>query len=302
MIDAFPAMNQLDKFLEMPRRVDRWLKKSIGEGNELLYHFVRLFLIAVVFALVVAVAVEIVLLILRVVSIVVAAVIAALPYLLALAIAGGIAASIIYVRRKRAKRGQKAETPGEATSAVVPQKLSPVKSPTGPSDDDPGVRRSLLAADQPTRSALQTVLTSLQRFDHRLELVITQIHYTDLFGDNWAIVRQFVESPQGKIVPDVSSALLEIIILYKRAQEARWVPINQDRIHAWWTEAARRRKWLSEVFESTAVQSGPGEAEDPSTRGEPLPDELSKPVAPSPGVPPTLDDLLQYYERMRHVE
>ena len=98
------------------------------------------------------------------------------------------------------------------------------------------MRKSLLAADQPTRSALQAVLTTLQAFDHRLELVITPVHYTDLFGDNWAIVRQFVESPHGKSVPETSQALLEIIILYKRAQEARWVPINHDRIHAWWTE------------------------------------------------------------------
>ena len=294
-------MPKLDKFLEAPRRVDRWLKKAVGEGNELLYHFVRLLLIAVVFALVVGVLVEIVWLIWRAVSLVFAAFIVALPYLLALAFIGGIAALVVYYRRKKSKGLQKAESPGKAGGAIAPQKLSAAKSETRPSDDDPGLRRSLLAADNQTRSALQSVLTSLLRFDHRLELVITPIHYTDLFGDNWAIVRQFVESPPGRSVPEVSAALLEIVILYKRAQEARWVPINHDRIHAWWTEAARRRKWLSELFDSTAAESGPGAPEGRPASDASSPDEPPKPVAPTPGVAPTLDDLLQYYERMKRV-
>jgi hypothetical protein len=293
-------MSKLEKLLELPRRVDRRLKKVIGEGNELLYHFVRLLLIAVIFAVVVAVVVEIVLALYRAISIVIGALIVAWPYLLALAIVAGIAALIVFVRRRRAKRRQKVEPPGEATSAVAPQKHSPAVTAARPSDEDT-IRRSMLAADQPTRAALQTVLTSLQRFDHRLELVITQVHYTDLFGDNWAVVRQFVESPQGRGVPEVSSALLEIVILYKRAQEARWVPINHDRIHAWWTEAARRRKGLSEVFDSTAAQTGPGEAADRPASGAASPDESPKPDAATPGVPPTLDDLLEYYERMKRV-
>jgi hypothetical protein len=287
-------MTKFDKFLELPRRFDRWLKKAIGEGNELLYHFVRLLLIAVVFALVVAVVVEIVLAVYRAISIVVSALIVALPYLLAIAVVAGIVALIVYVRRRRAKLSPKSESPGEATTAVVPQKFSPANQEVRPPDNDPSMQRSLLAADQPTRTALQTVLTSLQRFDHRLELVITQVHYTDLFGDNWAVVRQFVESPQGRCVPEVSAALLEIIILYKRAQEARWVPINQDRIHAWWTEAARRRKGLSEIVESTT--GGVGAAEK-KVGG--LDEPQSIPAAPKPGVPPTLDDLLQYYDRMK---
>ncbi len=210
-------MSNLDKFLEVPRRVDRWLKKVIGQENDLLYHFVRLLLIAIVFALVVAVVVEIVWLIWRAMSLAFSAFIVALPYLLAAAIIAGVAALTVYVRRKRSKRPQRAETPGEAAGAIAPQKLSPASPQTRPPDDDPGISRSLLSADQPTRGALQAVLTSLQRFDHRLELVITQVHYTDLFGDNWAVVRQFVESPQGRGMTEVSAALLEIIILYKRA-------------------------------------------------------------------------------------
>jgi hypothetical protein len=287
-------MSKLDKFLELPRRFDRWLKKAIGEGNELLYHFVRLLLIAIVFALVVAIVVEIALAVFRAISIVVAALIVALPYLLAIAIIAGIVA-IVYFYRKRSGRLKKSETP----SHVDEQDLQPIKVRATQSDD-PDMRRSLLAADQQTRSALQIVLTSLQRFDHRLEMIITHVHYTDLFGDNWAIVRQFVESPQGKGVPDVSAALVEIIILYKRAQEARWVPINHDRIHAWWAEAARRRKWLSEVFESTAAAATAGvlkESGSGASVDAPSPD-AAKAISSKPGVPPTLDDLLQYYEQM----
>ncbi len=294
-------MPKLENFLAVPRRVDRWLKKLIGEENELLYYFVRLLLIVVIFALIVAVLVEIVWLIWRAVSLVFAAFIAARWYLLALAIIGGIAALVVYYRRKKSKGLQKTDSPGEVGGAIAPQKHSTAKLETRPAEDDLGLRKSLLAADNQTRSALQSVLTSLLRFDHRLELVITPIHYTDLFGDNWAIVRQFVESPPGRSVPEVSTALLEIVILYKRAQEARWVPINHDRIHAWWTEAARRRKWLSELFESTAAESGPGApkghpASDASPRDEP-----PKPIAPTPGVAPTLDDLLQYNERMKRM-
>ena len=295
-------MSKLDKFLELPRRVDRWLKKVIGEGNDLLYQFVRLLLIAVIFALVVAIVVEIVLVLLRAISIVIAALIVALPYLLAIALVAGIVALFIYFRRRKAKQLKKMVTPSEASSAIVPQKHSPAKSETRAPEEYGGIRRALLAADQTTRTALQTVLTSLQRFDHRLELVITQVHYTDLFGDNWAVVRQFVESPPGKSVPDVSSALLEIIILYKRAQEARWVPINQDRIHAWWTEAARRRKWLSEAFEAAAAGPSPAEVNSgvPADLDSTPPTSATpKPAASKLSVPPTLDDLLQYYESMK---
>src|SRR3989442_1625120 len=121
-------MSKLDKFLEVPRRVDRWLKKVIGAENDLLYHFARLLLIAVVFAMVVAVVVEIVLLIFRAISVAVAAFLVALPYLLALAIVAGIVALVVYLRRKRAKRLPKADSPGESSSAVVPQKLSPAKA------------------------------------------------------------------------------------------------------------------------------------------------------------------------------
>jgi hypothetical protein len=283
-------MSKLDKFLEFPRRFDRWLKKAVGAENDLLYHFIRLLLIAIVAALVVAIVVEIVLTIWWAVMSIVSLIISVRYYLLAAAVLAAIVALVIYIRRKRSKRPEKVEEPAAATEQTAPQK----PPQPFPNDEEARLRRAVLSADQPTRSGLQTVLTSLQRFDHRLELVITQVHYTDLFGDNWAVVRQFVESPQGKSVPELSAALLEIIILYKRAQEAKWVPINQDRIHAWWTEAARRRKLLSEIVDSSAA--GPGSIEPKADiDAEPGPSL----AAAKPGSPPTLDDLLNYYEQMK---
>jgi hypothetical protein len=288
-------MSKLDKFLELPRRGDRWLKKAVGEGNELLYHFVRLLIIAVVFAVAVGIVVEIVRAVYWAISAVIGALVIALPYLLAIAIVAGIVVAIVYFKRRKSKQLKKVET----SSQVEEHDLQPIKVRANQSDD-PAIRRSLLAADQQTRSALQIALTSLQRFDHRLEMVITQVHYIDLFGDNWAVVRQFVESPQGKSMPEVSAALVEIIILYKRAQEARWVPINHDRIHAWWTEAARRRKGLSEVVESTTAAANAGVLSEPApaSAADAPSQDAAKPIASKPGVPPTLDDLLQYYERM----
>ena len=160
------------------------------------------------------------------------------------------------------------------------------------------IQQSLLAADRQTRSGVENILASLQRFDHRLQLVISPAHYIDLFGDNWATVRQFVESAQGRTVPEVSARLVEIVILYKRAQDVRWVPINHERIHAWWGEAARRRTWLSDQLEAVAK----ADVSDAPT-AEPLPQAsiIPPPAAPTGtppqlSVPPTLDDLLRYYE------
>ena len=121
-------MSKLDRFLEVPRRMDRWLKKVVGRENDLLYHFLRLLLIAVVFALVVGVVVEVVSVVFRAISIVISEVISARYYLLAVAIVAGIAALIVYFRRMRAKRQQKVESLGESAGAMVPQKLSQAKS------------------------------------------------------------------------------------------------------------------------------------------------------------------------------
>ena len=100
-------------------------------------------------------------------------------------------------------------------------------------------------------------------------------------------------------MPEVSAMLVEIIVLYKRAQDARWVPINHERIHAWWGEAARRRKWLSDTLVAAAKSDAANEqeaAERPTARPKPRTGD-----PPKLGAPPTLDDLLRYYEWIKPV-
>jgi len=279
----------------------------MGEGNEILYHFVRLLAIAVVFALLVGVAVWIVSIVYRAVRLSIAAFIVAAPYLLAIAIVAGIAILSIYIYRKRRQRRRAVEAQSETQSqseAHLPTESSPPSPPQVPADarpsnEDEKIRVALRATDEATRNGLLAVLASLQRFDHRLELVITPAHYTDVFGDNWAYVRQFVESPQGKSVAAVSVMLVEIMILYKRAQEVRWAPINDERIRAWWHEAARRRKWLADMLDASArAESVYGVEGVPSTDMGNVPPEATGTSAPVLNSPPSLDDLLRYYEWM----
>jgi len=292
-------MNRKDKLLQVTARVNFWLKKVIGKENVILYHFAQFALVAIIVVLLVSVAVWIAALLFQAISIVVAALVVALPYLLTIAVIAGVVALLIYVYRfGKSKRRRKVEGQSEVVGQNAPHKQAEAHL----TDVDVGIRQSLLAADQQTRKSLESVLASLQRFDHRLELLITPTHYADVFGDNWVIVREFVESSQGRSVPEVSAKLLEIIILYKRAQEVRWVPINDERVHAWWKEASRRRKWLSDEVEATVSGSGPNEP-----KAAPLPDigvasslPETQNTAPNLSAPPTVDELVRYYEWVGH--
>jgi hypothetical protein len=283
-----------DKLLQASARVDLWLKRVIGAENELLYHFARLLLVAIVLAVLVGLVVWIVAAVFHAVSVVFWAFVAVAPYLFAVAILVGGAMFAITAYRKKARK-----PPEPESQNAMPGRSAPRNPPNAHEEaGGDGIQQSLLAADRETRSGVESVLATLQRFDHRLQLVISPAHYIDLFGDNWAAVRQFVESPQGRSVTDVSAALVEIVILYKRAQDVRWVPINHDRIHAWWGEAARRRKYLSDASEAAA------HGDDSNVpKSEPLPQSSIAPqqfprtgTPPHLSAPPTLDDLLRYYE------
>ena len=294
-------MSRRDKLLKWTASVDRWLKKVIGEENAILYRFAQFALVAILLALLAGAAVSIVLLAIQAVLAVLAAFLFALPYLL---VALAIAALSIYIHRSNtSKRSREVERPADVAGHRA--QIRPAEA--NPAAEGVAIRQSLLATDQPARTRLESVLASLQRFDHRLELVITSAHYADVFGDNWVTVREFVESSQGRRLPDVSAKLVEIIILYKRAQEARWVPVNHDRIHAWWTEAARRRKWLAEAVRATADDSSQPEfrddlkaAQSPDGSVVPPSPKAQAGTAPKFSSPPTLDELLGYYEWVEH--
>ena len=206
-----------DKLFRAVAHFDLRLKQALGEESELLYHFLRLLMAVVVLALVVGILLWILSAVFNVVSVIFWAFIAAAPYLLGIAIIAGVTAVVVSWRRKNA------QTPSqpEAQAAVPPRGASQKATDSQPPIYGDAIRYELLAADQPTRSGTHSVLASLQHFDHRLQLVISPAHYIDLFGDNWAAVRQFVESTQGRSVPEVSAALVEIVILYKRSQEVR---------------------------------------------------------------------------------
>jgi hypothetical protein len=288
-------MSVKDKLLRATARVDIWLKKVIGAENEILLHFARLLLAAVILSLLVGVAVWIIAAVFHAVSIVFWAFVAAAPYLLAIALlAGGVALAVRAYRRKSQVH------PQPDAQGAMPGRSAPSNGSEAQQEvDGDAIRQALLTANQPTRSALEHVLAALQRFDHRLQLVISPAHYLDLFGDNWAAVRQFVESVHGRSVPEASAKLVEIIVLYKRAQDARWVPINHERIHAWWGEAARRRKWLSGALEAAAKSAAVEKrANDEFRTARPEPRTGDPPKF---NAPPTLDDLLRYYEWIKPV-
>ncbi len=295
-------MSPKDKLLQWTASVNLWLKKVIGDENVILFHFAQFALVAVIVVLLVSAAGWIVALAFQAVTMVVAALVAALPYLLTIAVIAGVVALSIYVYRinvsKKRREGQ-----GQSENEVVGHTALHNRAEARPTDEGVEIRQSLLAADPQTRKNLEGVLASLQRFDHRLELVITPVHYADVFGDNWVGVREFVESPQGRSVPEVSAKLVEIIILYKRAQDARWVPVNHERIHAWWSEAARRRKWLSDAVEAAASGSGPAEvlgepnaAPTPEIGVVPPSPQTQTGTPPKFSAPPTLEELLRFYE------
>jgi hypothetical protein len=297
------AVSTKDKLLHRVTAADLWLKKAMGEGNEILYHFVRLLAIAVVFALLVALVIWVVSLLYHAVAAVVSALIIAAPYLLAIAIVAGVVALSVYAYRKRRQRRaleakpETIEQPEASGRTETPPSRPQRPADARPASDDEKIRHALAGADEATRDSLKGVLASLQRFDHRLELVITPAHYTDLFGDNWAHVRQFVESPQGKSVAAVSVMLVELMILYKRAQEVRWVPINDERIRAWWHEAARRRKWLADLLDSgTLAESVYDVQRPPSDDADSAQAEAALSAAPQFNSPPSLDDMLRYYQ------
>ncbi len=96
-------------------------------------------------------------------------------------------------------------------------------------------------------------------------------------------------------MPEVSAALVEIVILYKRSQEVRWAPINHERIHAWWSEAARRRKALSDALDAAAAITRNDAASASEMTAAP-PSQPRHGDPPKLGAPPTLDDLLRYHE------
>ncbi len=295
-------MRPKDKLLQWTASVNLWLKKVICDENVILFHFAQCALVAIVVVLLVSMVAWIVALVFQAVSLVVAALVAALPYLLTIAVIAGVVALLIYVYRSKAsKRRREGQGPSE-NEVVGPSGLHN-QVEARQTDDGAAARQSLLAADPQTRKSLESVLAALQRFDQRLKLVITPVHYADVFGDNWVSVREFVESAQGRNVPEVSAKLVEIIILYQRAQEVRWVPINHERIHAWWGEAARRRKRLSDAVEATASGSGQAEvvrerkaAAAPESGVAPPSPETPKGTRPKFSAPPTLEELLRYYE------
>ncbi|MGO9108095.1 MAG: hypothetical protein ACLP9L_02570 [Thermoguttaceae bacterium] len=297
-------MSRKDKLLRLTASANLWMKKVIGEENVILYHFAQFALIAIIVALLVSVAVWIVALATQAVSALASALLMVMPYLLTIAVIAGVVALLVYVYRSNTSKRRREV---EKESEVGGQNALPMQADAHRADEAIGVRQSLLAADQQTRKSLESVLAKLQRFDHRLELVITPTHYADVFGDNWVNVREFVESSQGRNVPEVSAKLVEIVILYKRAQDVRWVPINHERIHAWWSEASRRRKWLSDAVEATASGSGPADVPE-ERKAAPMPGisvvspspETQEGTAPKFTAPPTLDELLRYYEWVNH--
>lgn len=241
-----------DQFIRATQVVDRWLWKLVGKENDILFHFLRIVLGCVLLAVLVAAALGVGKVLAMVIPPLIAALVAAIPYLITIAVFLGIVGLLVlqsrHEKRQRFREREKQET--LKRQAEDRQRARAVR-----------IRQSVLAADPTTRKHIESVLASLRRFDHRLELSLTPDHYMNLFGDNWVNVREFAESSYGRKVPEVSGLLVEIIILYKQAQEIPWIPDNLRRMQAWWGEASRKRKWLSEIMDEaqapTPIASSP---------------------------------------------
>ncbi len=221
--------------------VNCWLKKCVGEENDILFHFVRFMLVVVLAAMAVLLVAALVVGVVKVAVIVYAAVVAALPWLILVAVAVGIVAMFYLANRSYQARMLREWQVQEALQrqAEERERLRGIS-----------IRETLLAADETTQAKVNNVLVGLRRFDHRLEVSITPAHYSDLFGDNWVNVREFTESPQGRSVPEVSALLVEIIISYRRAQQIPWTAENLGWIRNCWIEASRKLKWMSHLLET----------------------------------------------------
>ncbi len=221
--------------------VNCWLKKAVGEENDILFHFVRFVLVVVLVALAVLLVAALVVGVVKAIQVVVAVVVPALPLVILAAVAVGIVA-VIYMsnRSNRARMLQERQTQEALRrQAEERERLRGIS-----------IRETLLAAYETTQTKVKNILAGLRRFDHRLEVSITPAHYSDLFGDNWVNVREFTESPHGRSVPDVSALLVEIIISYGRAQQMPWTAENLGRVRSCWIEASRKLKWMSYLLET----------------------------------------------------
>ncbi len=245
-------MNIKYQFIRATQVVDRWLWKLVGKENDILFHFLRIVLGCSLLAVLIAAALGVGAVLAMVIPPLIAALVVALPYLITIAVFLGIVGLLVlqnrHEKRQRLRERERQET--LKRQAEDRQRAKAVR-----------IRQSVLAADPTTRKHIESVLAALRRFDHRLELSLTPDHYMNLFGDNWVNVREFAESSLGRRVPEVSGLLVEIIILYKQAQEIPWVPDNLRRMQAWWGEASRKRKWLSEIM---------GEAQAPAMSASPM--------------------------------
>ncbi|MEI8376134.1 MAG: hypothetical protein WCJ35_25220 [Planctomycetota bacterium] len=240
-------MSIKDNLVKAKESIDRWLWKLVGKENAILFHFLRFVLACILLAVLLALAVGIVAVLWKAVLLLIAFIIAAGSYLIVIAVFSGVVALVVlkYRSEERQRLRERELQNYQQKQAEERQRARNVK-----------IRQSLLTVDQKTRNNIETVVASLRRFEHRLELAITPAHYTDLFGDNWVNVREFAESSQGRNVQEVSGLLVEIIILYKQAQDIPWIPENLRRMQGWWGEASRKRKWLSEIVE-TAQATAP---------------------------------------------
>ena len=178
----------------------------------------------------------------KAVLIVVAALVVAAPYLAVIAIVACLAVFLVLLKRLNDRLNERQRLrESERQNALNKQEEERQTA------NAIRIQQSVLAADLKTRDSIETIIASLRRFDHRLEVAITPAHYTDLFGDNWVNVREFSESSCGRKVPEVSAMLVDIIICYKQAQNIAWIPENVRVMQSWWSQASKKRKWLSDL-------------------------------------------------------
>ena len=190
-------MNIKDRIIKATEAVDRSLWKLVGKENDILFHFLRLVLGCVLLAVLIAAALGVGSVLAMAIPPLFAALAVALPYLVTIAVFLGIVGLLVlqnrHERRQRLRERERQET--LKRQAEERQRARAVR-----------IHQSLLAADPTTQKHIESVLASLRRFDHRLELSLTPDHYMNLFGDNWVNVREFAESSYGRGVPEVSGA------------------------------------------------------------------------------------------------
>ena len=90
---------------------------------------------------------------------------------------------------------------------------------TGPTPEQKRIKRAALAYRSVPSSA-RDALNAVEKLESRIEVGMNHGDYITLVGETWVAVKLFVESADGKSLPELSDLLRETMCCYKDGAEA----------------------------------------------------------------------------------